>query len=314
MSKATILKSLLGEIAPKAAAPAAGAGLMFPSDDAEAMPAAAFKAGVQHPYNQLRKLVAKNKQNGVSPEKTVTDWIHKNTNYEHIGKVGRKSEGMSGDYFKSQIDGIYDMLLDGVEPGTADKDLMSGLDSWRGTRVGRDSSHQMPHVAAAAGAAGLAGAGNASASDAGFPSWEEYEPEPSMWEKAGDAALGALGTAAGPFVPGGAFAESAIGKHVYGNLGEVMDLVEIPARAAHGVARGGWGLLNGESPGQAFSQGVGTYNSTMDENAERLSKYVEGRGAHPDDVKAAYWGTLLTDPTNLLGLGVTKGVVKGAIR
>ena len=314
MSKASFLKSLLGEIAPKAAAPAAGASLLYPASDAEAMPAAAFKAGVQHPYNQLRKLVAKNKQNGVSPEKTVTDWIHKNTNYEHIGKVGRKSEGMSGDYFKSQIDGIYEMLLDGIEPGAADKDLMSGLDSWRGTRVGRDSSHQMPHIAAAAGAAGLAGAGNASAADAGFPSWEQYEPEPSMWEKAGDAVMGSLGYALEPWMPGGTVAESAVGKHVAGNVGDVLDLTEIPGRALHGVARGGWGLMNGESAGEAFDQGMGTYNSTIDENAERFSSYVEGRGAHPDDVKAAYWGTLLAEPSNLFGLNIGKNAIKGAAR
>ena len=36
MSKAAFLKSLFGDIAPKAAAPAAGASLMFPSDDADA--------------------------------------------------------------------------------------------------------------------------------------------------------------------------------------------------------------------------------------------------------------------------------------
>jgi hypothetical protein len=308
MSKATLLQSLLGEIAPKAA-PAAAASLLLPGQDAEAMPAAAFKAGVQHPVAQLRKQVAKNKQNGVSPEKTVTDWIHKNTNYEHIGKAGRNAEGMSGDYYKGQIEDLYKMILEG-----ADKDTIKGLDAWKGARVGRDSSHQMPHVAAAAGAAGLAGAGNASASEAGFPSWEQYEPEPSMWEKAGDAVMGSLGTALEPWVEGGAIAESAIGKHVAGNVGDVMDLAEIPARAAHGVARGGWGLLNGESAGQALEQGVGTYNSTIDENAERLSKYVKGRGAHPDDVSAAYWATLLSDPTNLLGLGIAKGAVKGAIR
>ena len=36
MAKAKLLQSLLGEIAPKAAAPAAGASLLFPSEDAEA--------------------------------------------------------------------------------------------------------------------------------------------------------------------------------------------------------------------------------------------------------------------------------------
>ena len=209
-----LITSLLGEIAPKVAAPAAGASLLFPGQDAEAMPAAAFKAGVQHPIAQLRKQVAKNKQNGVSPEKTVTDWIHKNTNYEHIGKVGRKTEGMSGDWYKGQIDGIYEMLLDG-----ADKDMMAGLDAWRGARMGRDSKHVMPHVAAAAGAAGLAGAGNASASDAGFPEWSRYEIGPSH----------------------------GLPTPTWGDVGEsVFNVLGAPMAGLQGLARGAYGLATGE--------------------------------------------------------------------
>ena len=307
MSKATLLQSLLGEIAPKAAAPAAGASLMFPSDEAEALPVAAFKSGVQHPVAQLRKQVQKNKQNGISPEKTVTDWIHKNTNYEHIGKVGRQTEGMSGDWYKGQIDDLYKMIGEG-----ADKDTMSGLDAWKSSRVSRDSKHAMPHVAAAAAAATAAGGANAQ--DAGFPSWDSYRPEPSMWEKAGNAVLGSLGTALEPWMEGGAIAESDLGKRVYGNVGDVMDLTEIPARAAHGVIRGGYGLLNGESPRQAFSEGMDTYNSTMDENGQRFADWVGTQGGTDWDKTAAYWGTLLSDPTNLLGLGITKNAVKGAIR
>ena len=328
MSKAKLLQSLLGEIAPKAAAPAAGAGLMFPSDEAEALPVAAFKSGVQHPAAQLRKLVQKNKQNGVSPEKTVTDWIHKNTNYEHIGKVGRQTEGMGGDWYKGQIDELYKMILDG-----ADKDTINGLDAWKGSRVSRDSSHVMPHVAAAATAATAAGGANAedwaplrtnqspapeynprSPQEAGFPSFESYEPEPSMWEKAGGAILGSLGTALEPWMEGGAIAESPIGKRVYSNVGEVMDLTEIPARAAHGVIRGGYGLLNGESPRQALNEGVDTYNSTMDENGQRFSDWVGTQGGTEWDKTAAYWGTQLADPTNLLGLGLVKGAAKGLAR
>jgi hypothetical protein len=194
----------------------------------------------------------------------------------------------------------------------ADKDTMSGLDAWKSSRVSRDSKHVMPHVAAAAAAATAAGGANAQ--DAGFPSWEEYRPEPSMWEKAGNAVLGSLGTALEPWMEGGAIAESDIGKRVYGNVGDVIDLTEIPARAAHGVIRGGYGLLNGESPRQALSEGMDTYNSTMDQNGQRFADWVGTQGGTDWDQTAAYWGTQLADPTNLLGLGIVKGAAKGMAR
>jgi hypothetical protein len=323
MSKATFLKSLFGEIAPKAAAPAAGASLMFPSDDAEAGVKLRLLQDAPTVYNSLRKQLARGRGGPLTPVRIAEKILHdkKIANYDSFGPYARKVDGeQSGEYFKGGVQSLYDEILGAVDD--PDPSVVAAMDEWAQARLGREAGVSMAENRAKAlalrkaggGAVAAGAAGGANAQDAGFPSWEEYRPEPSIWEKAGDAVMGSLGTALEPWMPGGAVAESAVGKHVYGNVGDVLDLTEIPARAAHGVARGGWGLMNGESLGQAFNHGMGTYNSTIDENAERLSTYVEGRGAHPDDVSAAYWGTLLSDPTNLLGLGITKNAVKGAIR
>ena len=55
MSKASFLKSLFGDVAPKAAVPAGGAGLMFPSDDAEAGVKLRLLQEAPAVYNSLRK-------------------------------------------------------------------------------------------------------------------------------------------------------------------------------------------------------------------------------------------------------------------
>jgi len=195
----------------------------------------------------------------------------------------------------------------------------------------------MPHVAAAAMAATAAGGANAqgdpdnwaplmshqnpapeynprSPQEAGFPSFESYEPEPSMWEKAGGAILGSLGTALEPWMEGGAVAESALGKHVYGNVGDVMDLMEVPARGMHGVIRGGYGLATGESPRQAFNEGVETFGGTMDENGQRFSDWVGTQGGTPVDRSAAYWGTQLLEPSNIIGMGLFGALGKSAVK
>ena len=166
-----------------------------------------------------------------------------------------------------------------------------------------------PVAVAAAGAAG-----GANAQDAGFPSWDQYEPEPSIWEKAGNAVLGSLGTALEPWMPGGAVAESAVGKHVAGNVSDVMDLMEVPARAAHGVIRGGYGLATGESPRQALNEGVETFGGTMDENGQRFTDWVGTQGGTPVDQSAAYWGTQLLEPSNLIGMGLFGALGKSAVK
>jgi hypothetical protein len=285
----------------KAVAPKVVAGGLLgaaASDDAEAAPSALFKAGIQHPYAQLRKLVAKNKQNGISPEKTVTDWIHKNTNYEDLGKYGRATEGMSGDWYKGQIESIYEMLMDGIDPASADKDLLSGLDAWKMLRVGRDSSHVMPHTAAAATAAtAAAGSGAANSAEGytqlgpgfasgfgpqqegstpaanGLPSWDRYETGPShglptpTWGDVGESLFSVLGA---PMAGLQGLARGAYG------LATGEDVVTAGAEAAHMMGsrhKGKGGIM---TPGTDSAEGWKRYGDYTEDSFNKSGAVTPG--------------------------------------
>ena len=268
---------------PVGAAAASALGGLFASDDAEAMPVAKFVKGVQHPYAQLRKLVAKNKQNGISPERTVTDWIHKNTNYEHIGKTSRAVEGAGGEHYKTQLQGIYDMLLDGIEPDKVDKDLMDGLNLWRDGRIGRDSSYTMPHAVAAAAA--VAGSGAASAgeepllgpgipsafgpkeevstsAERGFTPSPVYDPTPVTQRNQDVMFGGPMGALGGSFSGGAA---------EYGIVADgTMQSMQAGGRLLFGLMSGeGWdGATN--SAGKVINQGV-------DATQQQFGDYIEDK-------------------------------------
>jgi hypothetical protein len=90
-------------------------------------------------YNQLRKMVARNKQKGISPGNTVKQWMHdkNNTNYDHMGTYARKVDGGGGgDYYRQETQSLVDQVLNGVE--SPDKDLMAGIEEWSGIRQSRE--------------------------------------------------------------------------------------------------------------------------------------------------------------------------------
>jgi hypothetical protein len=297
------------------------------------MPVAKFVKGVQHPYAQLRKLVAKNKQNGISPERTVTDWIHKNTNYEHIGKTSRAVEGAGGEHYKTQLQGIYDMLLDGIEPDKVDKDLMDGLNLWRDGRVGRDSSYAMPHTVAAAAA--VAGSGAASAGEEpllgpgipsafgpqgesqtpeqrGFTPWSDYEPQPSYLDRV--TSLDTYRDALAPYARGlYNLSQTAPAQYMGGKIGERMEQYDSVGGFARGVGRGMYGAFSGESPSQAWDAGVRVSNQPADVAGDGVEQWALERGWHPTDAAAAGIATeYMTNPLDYIGMGaVGSGIKRG---
>ena len=115
-----------------------GLGAMGQSEDAEA----GVLGKVLNPdiaYNQLRKLVARNKQKGISPGNTVKQWMHDkaNTNYDHMGSYAIKQDGgRGGEYYKQQTQSIVDQVINGVE--NPDRDLLAGIEEWSGIRQSRE--------------------------------------------------------------------------------------------------------------------------------------------------------------------------------
>ena len=304
-SGARWLGSLFGDLLdPKVAAPAVTGGLLLPSQEAAAMPAAAFAKGLQHPYIQLRRQVAKIKQNGISPEKSVTDFIHKNTNYEHIGKVGRQTEGPGGDYYTSQIEDIYKMVLDGIDPNDVDKDLLEGLDAWRGGRINRDASYKMPHSVAAAGGAAALSAAGANASDQMSPEataiakWmgerDQADRDQARWEWQQG------------FTPWPEYKDpnAPLPVPTWADIGgSVVDVLGAPMAGLQGIARGAYGLATGEDLATAGAQAAHMMGS---EHKNGGSLMTPGW-----DTEEGWrrWGQFTEDTFNETG-AVTPGIAK----
>jgi hypothetical protein len=96
-------------------------------------------------------------------------------------------------------------------------------------------------------------------------------------------------------------ANSELGQYIGGNISEVMDTVEMPTRGWHGITRGLFGLASGEGAQKSLDNAADAASSTIEENAKKLEAYALEQGAHPEDAKALYWGTIAGDVTNFIG-------------
>lgn len=284
MSKATLLQSLLGEIAPKAAAPAAGASLLFPSEDAEAGVKLRLLMDAPDAYKLLRKQIAQGRQKGLSPQRVAEKFIHdrKITNYDGkypddptgFNGYALKTDGeMSGEYWKGGVQSLYNDILGAVDD--PDPMVVKAMDDWLESHVGREAGVSMAENrakalalrkaggGAAAGAAGLAGAGNASASDAGFPEWSRYEIGPShglptpTWGEIGESVLNVLGTPMAGL--------QGIARGLYG-MATGEDVVTAGAQAAHMMGskhKGEGGLM---TPGIDSAEGWKRYGDFTEDS------------------------------------------------
>ena len=247
-----IIKSLFEEaLSPKVAAPAVAGGLMLPSEDAESAASLRLLKEAPVAYSQLRKQLNRDRQNGISPQRTVEKFIHDAQNTNYSGKGGRdpnsfntharRIDGESaGDYWKAGIQGLYDELA-----GAGDDQMVTeALDAWRDSHLGRQAGltqrqNREMQAKMALGGAGATAAAGASAeepsmgwrewptqdqpiptspSERGFPAWPEYkDPNERL-----------------PVPTGGDIADS------------LFTVLGMPMAGLQGLVRGGYGLLNGE--------------------------------------------------------------------
>lgn len=211
-------------LATTAAGTAGGLGLLA-SDDADAMPALTLIKGVDAGLaaRQLRNKINKERGKGISGEKSVADYIHRNTNYENGFITGAKKwdKGLNG---PSYVDGI-NRMADDIIAGTDDPMVQRAVEDWRYSRLdaGRHQKYgRGGQVAAGAGAGVLATGARAdepmSAQEAGFPAWPEYKdpnaplPLPTGWD-------------------------------ILDSVGNVLGM---PMAGLQGLARGAYGLATGE--------------------------------------------------------------------
>lgn len=98
-----------------------------------------------------------------------------------------------------------------------------------------------------------------------------------------------------------ALANSPLGQHVGGNISDVNNAMEMPGRGLQGITRGLFGLASGEDIQTALRNYAEVATSPIEQNAERMEKYLLEKGVHPEDARAGYYGVQLFDPTNFIG-------------
>jgi hypothetical protein len=165
------VKGLLGPVA-------AGVGGLFASDDAESAVTLRLLQEGPAVYNKLRKQLARGRGGPRSTLSIAEDVLHDKSlaNYDHFNGYARKADGgMSGDVYKSGVQGLYDEILGSVDE--PDREVVAALDEWLEKRLGREYGVSMKDnraidlqkrraaAGAGAGAAAVAGSGAASAGE-----------------------------------------------------------------------------------------------------------------------------------------------------
>lgn len=327
---------------PMGAAGAAALGGLFASADAEAHPALTFAKGINAKLasQQLRNKLNKERVKGISGEKTVADYIHRNSNYENgfLNDATKWDGGLNGESYNAGINSMADELAD----ATDDPYLMEAIEDWRVSRL--DSSRHSKHgrggmvaapAAAAATVAGGADAGEVpemgwrewpaqdqpiptSPEERGFKSWPEVEPPPTYWDRVSDPATyaDALRPYVQPIAQGASWlANTPAGEYVGDKFGEAMEEYDSVGGFARGTVRGGYGLLSGESPSEAWNAGVRVSNQTPAESADAVEKWVNSRDWHEEDkglVGSAlpFMTEYMSNPLDYAGLGLFGKAVK----
>jgi hypothetical protein len=215
---------------------------------------------------QLKNRLNKERQKGISPGNTATDFVHRNTNYDNgfLSSIKKSGEGYGG---PSYISGVKEFAQE-LWQGTDDPMVRSAISDWATPRLQRGG--------AAAGAGLLSAGAMASPTtpqERGFPTWEEVSRDPTA-----------------P-LPAPTWGEAM------GKAGDnIMTVLDAPLSGIQGLSRVGYGLLNGENFDTAMNHGADVVNGGVEAGADRFGNWVSD--VTGDDTLGFYakWGSLLGSP------------------
>lgn len=258
-----------------ALAGAVGVGALSQSDEADA--AALKLLGKMAPEtatSQIKNRLNKDRFRGVSPGKSVTDYVHNNTNYDRgfLSDIKRSGEPRGGPTYTS---GVTDFAKDLLN-STDDPNVKSAIMEWVQPRLARGG--QVAAVTAAAAGANRAAAEDEAPKKQGpvakiFSQMEELELMPDA--KARTMAMTFLKR----------------------ELSSALEAIQMPAQGLWGTGRGLFGLATGEAPEDTRRAMSEVYTQPTDESLERAGQYVLKETGSPAAAAATSTLGMLTDPS-----------------
>lgn len=252
-------------------ATAVGAGSALASEGAEAGPLkltgglTADLAG-----RQLRNRLNKERQKGISPGTTATDYVHRNTNYDNgfLSSIKKSGEEYGGPTYTSGVKEFAQELIQ----GTQDPAVRDAVMEWVRPRMARGAAASA--VTASAGAA------------ANDDEKQERGPVASILDKMEQAEL----------IPDKAVRVMAM-EFLSRELDSAIAHIQMPAQGLWGTARGLFGAATDEAPADTRRAMREVYTQPTDESLERAGRYVLKETGSPSAAAATSTLGMLTDPT-----------------
>lgn len=255
------------------AATAASAG--FASEDADAAALKLLgKLGPETATSQIKNRLNKDRFRGVSPGKSVTDYVHNNTNYDRgfLSDIRKSGEPRGGPTYTS---GVTDFAKDLIN-STDDPNVKSAIMEWVQPRIARGG--QTAAVTAAA-----AGANRAAAED---EAPKKQGPVAKILTQMEELDL----------IPDAETRTIAM-TFLKRELAAALEAIQMPAQGLWGTGRGMLGLATGEAPADTRRAMREVYTQPTDESLERAGQYVLKETGSPAAAAATSTLGMLTDPS-----------------
>ena len=220
---------------------------------------------------QLKNRLNKERQKGISPGNTATDYVHRNSNYDNgfLSKIKKSGEAYGGPTYVSGVKEFAQEILE----STDDPAVKSAIMDWAKPRVARGGQ-----------VAALAGGANRAAANDGEP--QEQSMIASVLDKMEQLEL----------IPDER--TRTIGMEMLKReFDKAIEFTQMSAQGLWGTGRGLFGLATGEEPVDTRRAMREVYAAPPEENLERAGQYVLKETGSPAAAAATSTLGMLTDPS-----------------
>lgn len=260
-----------------ALAGAVGLGALSQSEEADAAALKLLKNMTpEMATSQIKNRLNKDRFKGISPNKSVTDYVHNNTTYDRgfLSDIKRSGEQYGGPTYRAGVTDFAKELL----ASTDDPNVKSAIMDWVQPRLARGG--QVAAVTAAAAGANRAAAEDEAPKEKEQGSIGKVLTQMEELDLIPDAGARAMAMA-----------------FLKRELDAAIKHIEMPAQGLWGTARGLFGLATDEAPADTRRAMKEVYTQPTEQSLERAGTYVLKETGSPAAAAATSTLGMLTDPS-----------------